>query len=88
MNKKGKYSRATSIGYLNHDLTLLRNPAFSIGKAKRSTKIGGDYPAPNVYDSASAYPYSSKSSKSPGYYLCGRSTDNFNGLFRSFIIQC
>lgn len=31
----GKYSRSSSIGHLNHDITLNRNPAFSIGKAPR-----------------------------------------------------
>ena len=31
----GKYSRSSSFGHLNHDVTLIRNPAYSIGKAVR-----------------------------------------------------
>jgi hypothetical protein len=31
----GKYSRSSSFGHLNHDVTLKRNPAYSIGKAVR-----------------------------------------------------
>jgi hypothetical protein len=27
----GKYSRSSSIGHLNHDFTLFKNPAYSIG---------------------------------------------------------
>lgn len=31
----GKYARSSSIGHLNHDVTLMRCPAYSIGKAVR-----------------------------------------------------
>ena len=33
--KLGKYSRATSIGRLNHDITIKTEPAFSICKVER-----------------------------------------------------
>ena len=28
----GKYSRSPSIGHRNHDITMVRNPAYSIGR--------------------------------------------------------
>ncbi len=31
----GKYARQTSIGHLNHDITIKTEPAFSICKAER-----------------------------------------------------
>ncbi len=35
----GKYARSSAFGEKNHDLTLVKNPAYSIGKASREFSI-------------------------------------------------
>lgn len=37
--KNGLKHRFSSFGYINHDITLNRNPAFSIGRAPRSLDL-------------------------------------------------
>jgi hypothetical protein len=56
-----------------------------MGKAERSMPAGPKSPGPDAYDLRKAYPFCSKSVKSPGYHLRGRSTESFNG-FNIFII--
>ena len=34
----GKYSRSSSIGHANHDFTLFKNPAYSIGNFENNIK--------------------------------------------------
>lgn len=38
----GKYARSSSVGHLNHDITLMRNPAYSIGKAVRMIDLNSN----------------------------------------------